>query len=328
MRPIYKVKADSVDITAKISDRLLCLTVSDEAGYTSDTVQIKLDNRDGAISMPRTGAELEVYMGFKEIGLSKMGLFVADDVSISGPPDSMTINGHAANMRLSLKAPKNRSWHKKTIQTIVSTIAGEHGLSPVVSPELGAILLGHIDQTEESDLHFLTRVAIDHDAVAKPIENRFLFVPRGQAKSASGKKLPAITLKRADLINWTMTAASRGKYQSVKAYWHSLDDAERMPLIVGNGKPCYTISGSYPTPEQAKKTAQARFDQLQRGTAKLALTTNGNPQIAAECALTVSGINGLEGDWTVKSVEHELSADGYQCRIDCETPTGRPKGIV
>ncbi|GEM_PF-6713005 len=125
-----------------------------------------------------------------------------------------------------------------------------------------------------------------------------------------------------------MTAASRGKYQSVKAYWHSLDDAERMPVTVGSGDPCFCIGGTSATLEQARAKAQSKYDQLQRGTASLSLTTGGNPKIAAECALTVSGIKGLIGDWAVKRVEHRLSSDGYICEIEAETPTGKPKGLV
>ncbi|WP_319778459.1 contractile injection system protein, VgrG/Pvc8 family [Maridesulfovibrio sp.] len=328
MTPKFKILADSVEITAKIADRLIRFTVTDEAGQDSDTVEIQLDNRDGAIAIPRTGAELEVYMGYAETGLSRMGLFTAGDITLSGPPDTLTIQAHAANMRISLKAPKTKSWDQKSISDIVSAIAADHSLIPVVASVLGGIVLQHIDQTEESDLHFLTRLAADHDAVAKPIESRLLFVPRGEAKSASGKKLPSISLKRTDLERWDMTATSRGKYQSVKAYWHSLDDAERMPVTVGSDSPCFCLGGSSATPAQARAKAQAKFNELQRGTATLSLTTGGNPTIAAECALTVSGVFGLEGAWVVQRVEHSLDAQGYICQIECETPTGQSKGIV
>ncbi|WP_027177428.1 contractile injection system protein, VgrG/Pvc8 family, partial [Maridesulfovibrio hydrothermalis] len=172
MQPVFKILADSKDVTAKIADRLIRLTVTDEAGQTSDAVEIELDNRDGAIAVPRTGAELEVFMGYSESGMKRMGLFTAGDITLSGPPDSLTIQGHAANMRISLKAPHTKSWDQKTISDIVSTIAAEHGLIPVVGSDCGGVLLEHIDQTEESDLHFLTRLAKDHDAVAKPVENR------------------------------------------------------------------------------------------------------------------------------------------------------------
>lgn len=328
MTPKFKIIADSQDVTAKISDRLKRLTVTDEAGQTSDTVEIELDNRDGAIAIPRTGAELEVFLGYEETGLVRMGLFTAGDITVSGPPDTLTIQGHAANMRISLKAPHTKSWDEKTISDIVATIASDHGLTPVVASALGGIALQHIDQTEESDLHFLTRLAAENDAVAKPVESKLLFVPRGEAKSASGKKLPSIALKRTDLSHWSMTAASRGKYKSVKAYWHSLDDAERMPVTVGNGTPCFCLSGSSATADEARAKGQAKYNQLQRGTATLSLATSGNPTIAAECALKVSGVPGLEGDWVVQRVEHSLDDQGYVCQIECETPTGQSKGIV
>ena len=328
MTPKFKILADSVDITELIADRLKRLVVTDEAGHNSDAVEIELDNRDGAIAIPRTGAELEVFMGYAETGLTRMGLFTAGDITLSGPPDTLSIQGHAANMRISLKAPKTKSWDQKTISEIVSTIAADHGLTPVVGTALGGIALQHIDQTEESDLHFLTRLAADHDAVAKPVESRLLFVPRGEAKSASGKKLPSVALKRTDLDRWDMTAASRGKYKSVKAYWHSLDDAERMTVKVGSDKPCFCLGGSSATPAEARGKAQAKFNELQRGTATLSLTTGGNPTIAAECALSVSGVPGLEGAWVVQRVEHTHDDNGYICQIECETPTGQSKGIV
>ncbi|NDV27705.1 contractile injection system protein, VgrG/Pvc8 family [Desulfovibrio sp. JC010] len=328
MTPKFKILADSVDVTAKIADSLKRLVVTDKAGQDSDAVEIELDNRDGAIAIPRTGAELEVFMGYAETGLTRMGLFTAGDITVSGPPDTLTIQAHAANMRISLKAPKTKSWDQKTISDIVKTIAADHDLTPVVAPALGGIALQHIDQTEESDLHFLTRVAADHDAVAKPVESKLLFVPRGEAKSVSGKKLPSIALKRTDLERWDMIAASRGKYKSVKAYWHSLDDAERMTVKVGSGKPCFCLGGSSATPAEARAKAQAKFNELQRGTATLSLTTGGNPTIAAECALAVSGVPGLEGDWTIQRVEHSLDDNGYICQIECETPTGQSKGLV
>ena len=60
MKPIFSVKADGVDLTALISDRMLSLRVTDEAGVTSDQFDISLDNRDNAVATPSTGASLEI----------------------------------------------------------------------------------------------------------------------------------------------------------------------------------------------------------------------------------------------------------------------------
>ena len=182
MRPAYRILADQRDITDAIRDRLLSLTLTDEAGYQSDAVSLRLDDREGRIELPRKGAKLEVELGYEERGLAQMGLYVVDEIELAGPPDTLTIQAKAVDMKSSLKQHKTRAW-SNTIQEIVSTIAQEHGLEPRVDSTLGAIRIPHIDQTEESDLHFITRLGQQYDAVGKPAEHYVLFVPHGQASS-------------------------------------------------------------------------------------------------------------------------------------------------
>ena len=79
--PDFRVIAEGADITAAIRRGLLSLSVTDEAGFTSDKTEIKLDDRDGKISMPRTGAKLEISLGYKETGLVNMGIYVVDEVT-------------------------------------------------------------------------------------------------------------------------------------------------------------------------------------------------------------------------------------------------------
>ncbi len=46
-----------------------------------------------------------------------------------------------------------------TSGAIVQAIAGKHQLKATVGDELGKVLIPHIDQTQESDMSFLTRLA-------------------------------------------------------------------------------------------------------------------------------------------------------------------------
>src|SRR5690554_3922674 len=115
MKPDFRILADRQDITARIRDRLLSLRITDEAGIQSDTVEILLDDRDGRIEWPAHGVELEVFLGDGRSGLSRMGLYVVDEVEHSGPPSSLTIRGKAADMRAAIKAPRTRSWHGSTV---------------------------------------------------------------------------------------------------------------------------------------------------------------------------------------------------------------------
>ena len=55
---------------------------------------------------------------------------------------------------------KTRSWPvNTTIGAMVSKMAGEHGMTPATSPELANVQLPHIDQSAESDINLLVRLA-------------------------------------------------------------------------------------------------------------------------------------------------------------------------
>ena len=112
MTPAYRILADGKEITALIRDRLLSLKIEDNAGTQSDTLTLMLDDRDPAITIPRTGARLEVYLGYQETSLQRMGSYTVDEVTLSGSPNTLTIRAKAADMRKSLKACKRRSWDR------------------------------------------------------------------------------------------------------------------------------------------------------------------------------------------------------------------------
>ncbi len=324
MTPKFRILAEGHDITAFIGDRRLDLRVTDEAGFSSDSVELTIDNRDNKVALPRTGAELEIFIGYEESGLSRMGLYTVDEISLSGPPDKLTLTGKAANMCASLKARKTRSWDQVTIGNLVGQIAPEHGYVAKVSPTLASVTLAHVDQTEESDLHLLTRLAKEHDAVAKPAGGNYLFVPKGEAKTATGKNMPAVSLVKTDMHRWNVTIADRGKYQSVTAYWHDTASAKRQAVSVGSGDPVCTLPGTYPDADAARKAAQGKKDALERGVSKLELTTDGNPYLAAEAKLNISGVmQGVNGEWVITRAVHTLDANGYRCTISADTPKAR-----
>jgi len=323
MTPDFKIIADSQDITAKVRDRLIELRVTDEAGQSSDAVTIALDDRDSVIALPRKGASLEVSLGYLGTGVAALGKFTVDETALSGPPDTMTIRGRAADLRAGLKSPRTRSWDQVTVGDMVAVIAAGHGYSPAVSPDLAAIQLGHLDQTEESDLHLLTRLAARYGAVAKPAGGRLLFVPAGEAKSATGKSLPSVALSRGDFSRWDVTLADRGRYGSVTAHWHDVTGTgQPQPVTVGEGEPVYTLRGTYRDEAEARAAARAKYEALQRGRGTITAECGGDIRLAAEGVIVVSGIrDGVDGAWSLTHVTHVYSpVVGYRCELQGESP--------
>ena len=320
--PDFRVIADSTDITAAIKRGLLSLRVTDEAGVGSDKVEIKLDDRDGKISLPRTGAELDIALGYQETGLVRMGLYIVDEISITSPPQSMTIRAHAADMRQVLKAPRTKTWGEVTLADVVNDIAAAHGLEPRISSDMASIQLPYLTQTEESDLHLLTRLARNHGAITKPVHGKLLFVPKGQAKSVSGTLIAPISIAGNQLNSWEATFADRDKYRSVQASFHNKQTAEKETIKVGGAEPVYTLRHTYDSADQAKQNASATLERLKRGTGTLNISLPGDTRLMSEGKITLFGIRtGVDGEWIATRVEHILDNSGYQCRLDAETPS-------
>lgn len=318
----YRVLADEIDVTSTIQDRLLSLRITDESGLTSDSLEIKLDDRDYAIEWPRHGAEITVYLSTHLHGFLSMGIYVVDEIEHSGPPQTMTIRAKACDMRASMKAPKTRSWEAVTIASLVQTIAAEHGLTAKVSDGLGSILMPHLDQTNESDLHLLARLAKDHDAIAKPVREYLVFVPKGSATSFTGKEMPVVNILASDIQQHRVSQTERARFGSVTAYWHDVDRANKQPVTIGDNLPSFALRHTYSSQDEAIYAAKAKLSQLGRGTASLSLTLLGNPFVQAEGRLLLKQVRlPVNGKWVVDRVEHQLDSGGFITRCEASIPS-------
>lgn len=328
MKPEYKVIANRQDITAIIGERFVALSITDESGTESDAIDIVLADHDRTrpVELPPTGAELEVYIGY-DGSLQRMGLYVVDEVELAGWPGTLTIRGKASPFtgskdgKTDLLTQKSRSWPKNTtIGALVAKIAKEHKLTPAVAASLSGKVLPHTDQTDESDISFLTRIAKRHDAICKPADGKILFAKRGQMQTVGGEDLPEIAISAMECSRYCMTLAKREEAGTVVSYWHAKRTAKKNEVSVGSGEPVRRLRHWYQDEEAAKEAAQAELDKRIRGEHKLTLTMPGDPLLCAESPLVASGFRpGIDGKWLATRVSHTLSkATGYVCDIEAE----------
>ena len=325
MRPVFRIVIDGrQDVTDRIRDRLLSLRVADEAGRLSDSAELRLDDRDGVLALPRRGAGMEISLGYEDRREAVAGTYVVDEVELSGPPQTLAVRAKAADMRSSLKAQKTRSWDDVSLGELVSSIAADHGLEARVGSALRTVRISHLDQTEESDLHLLTRLARDHDAVAKPAGGVLLFVPRGEAASATGRQMPVVDVRPEDCRRWSVTIADREAYRSVRAHWHEPESGERRTETAGDGAPAWTLRRTWASASEAREAARAKLSALKRGTVRLSLALSpGNPVVAAEAELRLRGFrDGADGSWTCSRVVHRLDRGGYATSVEAALKEG------
>lgn len=352
MTPSYKIIADGADISANFRGRLMELSITDQRGYESDTLDLTLDDTDAGIMWPRRGAELRVYLGYAEApALFDMGKWVVDEIQHSGPPDKVQIHTKAPDILAAFKGAKTRAWDKTTLGAILDTIASDNKLKPAVSAAMKAQKVDHFDQTQESDLNVLTRLGERYGAVAKIADGRLVFTEAGKAKTASGAAMPLIALTRQDIDSHTYAEKGRGDYTGVEAVWHDVRAAKKRKATASAAKkpkkkttrtvlpPKMVVSNeeetagsadnvkrlkqTFPDEATAKAAAAAEWQRLQRDKGTLDLDLKmGRPDFRAEVRVKLSGIRPwVDGDWVVVECSHSLSASsGLSTRLRLERP--------
>lgn len=322
MVPVWSVTADGTNVSARLADYLLSLRVTDRAGMESDDVEITVADPRAEIALPRLGAELTVALGYQSTGTIDLGSYVVDTVELSNPPRQMQIRGHSAELSGALKKRKTRGWQSTTIGAIVSTIAGEHGLTPAVATDLASLAVARIDQTNESDPSFLTRLGQEHDAIASIKSGRLLFARRGQGTAVSGAEITPVELAPAQVTRWRLAISEAEKYTAVEARHYTRETAseEWVRSGEGEGDAVLRLRQTYPDRARAQAAADARLAALARGQSSASLTLPGDPSIAAETPLTLVGFDpALDGRWIVTTVSHVLDGSGLRTDIDAES---------
>jgi phage protein D len=326
-KPFFRVEVDGKDISNVLAPRLVSLSLTDAAGVQSDQVRITLSDTTlfGRLAEPKAGAEIRVWLGYA-FQLKYMGLFVADSVTVGGPPDQMTItgtasvNGETTSGKTALTDQKKRSWPSgTTISALVQKIAGEHGLKPAVSESLAKVALSHIDQIDESDINLLSRIARDHDAIAKPGNGRLIMAKRGESLTASGAPMPVLSITPKKISRWRYQNSTREKAGSVVAVYQDHGKGKPIECTAGDSEPKQRLKRRFPNKDAAEQAAASELQRLKRAGRGLSVTMPGDPDAMAEAKLSVAGFRSyVDGEWLITKAEHNLDSGGYRTAITAE----------
>ena len=340
-KPAWQIQVDGMDITQTINRRLISLTMTDSRGFEADTVELVLDDSDGKLTLPRRGATLNLSLGWAGERLIPKGQFTVDELEHTGAPDTLTIRGKSVDLRDAMQAKREKSYHQQTLGAMVESIAARHELGCAVSDSIAGQFFSHIDQ-HESDCAFLTRLAKQVDGIATVKSGKVVFCKAGEAKTASGKPLSAVTITRSSGDGHRFAVADRDAYTGVIAYWHdqkkavklstkvkrkktttpastdtvASDTAVNKPeseLLVGSRDNVKTLRHTYDNQKNAERAARAEWERLQRGVAQFSITlARGRPELFPELPAKVSGYKPQidAANWLISRVVHQLDGSG------------------
>lgn len=227
LTPDFMLTLGDQDITCNISNRLISLKMTDNRGFEADQLDIELDDTDGLVALPIRGAVLSLYLGWKGFALVGKGRFTVDEVEHRGAPDTVTIRARSADFRGTLNSRREESWHDTTLGAIVSAIAARNKLTARVAESLAGINIPHIDQSQESDAVFLTRLAERNGGAVSVKAGELLMLKAGRGTTVSGKTIPQILIQRSDGDRHLFSIADRSAYTGVTAKWLDTKDPKQ-----------------------------------------------------------------------------------------------------
>lgn len=320
--PAFVLAIGGRDLGQQLASRLIRLRLEETRGEDADQLDIELSDHDGRLAIPPKGETLMLQMGWQGQLIDK-GSFIVDETEHTGTPDVLKIRARSADMKRTLKVRREQSHHGTTVGAIVSQVATRHGLAHRIAPDLAAEAVAHIDQTHESDLHFLTRLGRQHDAVAAIKKGHLIFQRINSSTTASGHAIAPITLTRAAGDQHRWHTAERDSYSGVRAQWQDNGKAKKRSVQVGAEDNTKRLRDVYGSEDDAMHAARAEMQRIERGESTFELTLAlGRPDIAPQTPVTVEGfkaeINATA--WLVKKCTHTLDgSQGLTTQIELET---------
>ncbi|WP_140918799.1 phage late control D family protein [Limnobaculum xujianqingii] len=341
--PAFEILIDGEESTA-LNSRLISLSLIDNREFEADTLELTLDDTDGKVELPPRGAKLSLSLGWNNRPLVFKGIYTVDEVAHRGPPDQVIISAKSADFRQTFNVKRDHSWHDIKVGDVVAAIASRYELQAGVSEELALIEIDHADQTNESDISFLTRMAKMMGAVATIKNGMILFIVPGRGVSQSGKPLPLITIARTSGDRHNFRVADRDAYTGVSAYWLDLNFGKPQKVSIkrksktpsqdknkstskegnymaGEEGNVFVMRRTYTTEKAAKRAAAAKWAELQRGAAVFSINLDrGRPELFPDQPAVVTGFKSTidSGEWTITRCVHDIGTGGFTTSLELE----------
>lgn len=327
--PVFTISAGGIDITSRFSGLNMTMTINDGEGLKSDTMEISLDDLDGMVEAPTTGAVLNPIGGYVETGTRDFGLFTVDNVTYEGWPQKINISAKSVAAMSLAKQREPKSYTKEEFPTygdIFKSIASTIGLGLSIAGDLMGIPNPFEAQAEEGGLEFLTRLGEKINGAISVKSNNLVIVPKGAGLSASGSALQQIIIAPGrNLISYSVTTKDEPKYSEVESTYYDRAANERKVMTESTGMegPKFLLRHPFQEEAEAQRAAQAAAKDLARSQAEATFVIEGDPFAQVEAHAVASGIRSkVDGIWRVKNASHTFTADAhYNTTLQCDVPS-------
>lgn len=314
---------------ALINQRLISWEHIDTAGIESDQLTLVLD-LEGLEGLPSLGGKIGLRVGYLESGLVDKGQFVVARRTPTLFPFRVSLVATAAPFSAAdekgFQQRRSASHGPTTLGALFRELTSRYGFSPRVDPSLSLKKIAHIDQSNETDMGFITRVATRYGGIAKPFNELYVLARPGQLKSLSGKVLADVRLSLTHnnrpgdhaFITATLDDSAKAKTQGCKINWWDAA-AGLLQMVEAGVAPFKTLRLSCQNAEEAQAIGEGEVRKMGREKLKVKISCPGNPDFSAEGLVVLDDTwpDFMRGRWSIDKVTASGDrTNSYRCMID------------
>jgi len=171
-----------------------------------------------------------------------------------------------------------------------------------------------LNQTNETDIHFLERISKDYNVLFS-IKNDIVYFVNKEDKT-----LPITTIDITKCSSSSLKHSTKTYYKSCEATWHDLNTGETKKVTIGDGTPVIKINSTYKDEADARVKAKAKLDAINRGTVTGSLSLKGCSVYAGTKVNLINTYNNEDdGVFSIVSCNHSWSrGSGWNCSLELE----------
>ena len=317
-----KVNYQGTDISRDIAKHLVGFSYTDNATNEADDLEITLEDSEGLWHgdwLPEKGDLIHASFSVKnwEDGDRTLpcGTFTIDEISLDGPPDTVSLKGQSVPVVSSVKhTKKTKSWKKVNLSQIAGDIAKKSKLKLMFEcsedPKYESV-----DQVKQSDISFLQKLCTREGISLKVTDNKMVLF---EQKVYEQSEVVETYLKgESNVLSYGFSTSSNDTaYGSCRVRYtnSATNEVIEYTTKVGDG-PQLEVNEQVKSVEEAKRLSSQRLREKNMKEYQANLSVLGNVNLVSGVTIELKGWRKFDGKYMIQKATHKVIG-GYTTDLE------------
>jgi len=310
----YKITADDIDMTEKLKNAVEDLTYTDNASKNSDDISLSISNIVHLNKFTKLKLEILTKNWKKEHDNNSFmcGVFLIDDMNISGFPEKCEINGINSPINTDfLDSEVEKTWTKASLKTILKDISKKYNLELIYDTSDNPII-PTATQNKKSDSSFIEELCEKYGFCMKTYNNRLVIYKEHEYEKRSSK----LKIKKIDVKSYSIKDKTReSNYSKVEVKYKTGKSSTKNYIYSIHEKGnTLIVSETAENLQEAMLIAKSELRKANRDQVIIDLQMIGMTDLIATDCIEIEDFYDYDGKYFIDKIVHSFNS-GYTIDI-------------